>query len=129
MSERTTDRPAEPSTIRSTQRIGAVIALLGGAAGIAIMWASGVEFPVAVPPGIVILVVGAVVVATVRRRWATLVAVVLGLFVLLGFLVSPDGIDHLTGEDGAAVAIGQAGQGLGVTAAAVFGALAYRAER
>ena len=36
-----------------------IAGLVVGAIGIGILWASGVEFPFAIPPGIVILVVGA----------------------------------------------------------------------
>lgn len=78
---------------------------------------------------IAILGVGAAVVARVRRPGAALVATALGLFVFVGFLVSPTGIDNLTGGSGAVVAIVQAVQVLGVVAAAAFGVLAFRSER
>ena len=39
--------------------------LVVGALGIAILWASGVEFPFAVPPGLVILLAGALFVGLV----------------------------------------------------------------
>ena len=76
-----------------------VAGLVVGAAGIAVLWASGVEFPVAVPPGLVILLVGALFVGLAPWRWATGVGAFLGLFVTLGFLIS-GGIPNLVGGDG-----------------------------
>jgi hypothetical protein len=100
--------------------------LLVGAAGIALMWAGGVDFPVAVPPGIVILVIGAVVAAGWRSRWSAALGAFLGLFVLVGFVVScfaGDGVDNLTGDAGALVALGQVVQLVGVAVATVSGTL------
>jgi hypothetical protein len=76
-----------------------VAGLVVGAAGIAVLWASGVEFPVAVPPGLVILLVGALFVGLAPWRWVTGVGAFLGLFVTLGFLIS-GGIPNLVGADG-----------------------------
>jgi hypothetical protein len=71
----------------------------------------------------VILLVGATIVATVRARWAAGLGCALGLFVLVGFLVSPTGIENISGDHGADVAVGQAIQVLGVVIAAVSGGL------
>ncbi len=76
-----------------------VASLVVGAAGIAVLWASGVEFPVAIPPGLVILLVGALFVGLAPWRWAPGVGAFMGLFVTLGFLVS-GGIPNLVGADG-----------------------------
>jgi hypothetical protein len=104
--------------------------LLLGAAGIAMLWAGGVDFPVAVPPGMVILLVGAAVVALVRRPWSAWLAAGLGIFVFVGFVLSAingEGFDHLLGRDGAVVALGQGVQLCGVLLAAISGvALARR---
>jgi hypothetical protein len=70
-----------------------------GGAGIGVLWASGVEFPVAIPPGLVILLVGALFVGLAPWRWATGVGAFLGLFVTLGFLIS-GGMPNLVGGDG-----------------------------
>ncbi len=83
----------------SGQRAVTVAGLVVGAAGIAILWASGVEFPVAIPPGLVILLVGALFVGLAPWRWATGVGAFLGLFVTCGFLLS-GGIPNLVGADG-----------------------------
>jgi hypothetical protein len=76
-----------------------VAGLVVGAAGIAVLWASGVEFPVAIPPGLVILLLGALFVGLAPWRWVTGVGAFLGLFVIAGFLLS-GGIPNLVGSDG-----------------------------
>jgi hypothetical protein len=104
--------------------------LVIGAAGIAILWAAGIEFPVAVPPGLVILLSGALIVALVRKRWAPGIGAFLGLFVIVGFLISPEGLGNLFGQRGAAVAFGQGIQLIGVLLAFAMGSLAtWRAYR
>jgi hypothetical protein len=83
----------------SGERALTVGGLVAGSAGIAILWASGVEFPVAIPPGLVILLAGALFIGLAPWRWATGVGAFLGLFVTLGFLIS-GGIPNLVGGDG-----------------------------
>ena len=113
------------ASVRSLR--AATVAALGvGAAGIGLLWAGGVEFPVAVPPGIVILLAGAVFVALAPWRWAPAVGAVLGAFVTVGFLISPTGVPNLTGDAGTTVMVGQAVQLVGVVGAAVAGVLATR---
>jgi uncharacterized membrane protein len=110
-----------------------IVGLLVGAIGIGILWASGVEFPIYPPPGMLILGAGAVAVALIRRPWAPAVGAFLGLFVMVGFLISPTGISNLAGEAGTRVAVGQAIQVVGVVTALIAGVLAtrqnYRARR
>jgi hypothetical protein len=65
----------------SGERALTVGGLVAGSAGIAILWASGVEFPVAIPPGLVILLAGALFVGLAPWQWATGVGAFLGLFV------------------------------------------------
>jgi uncharacterized membrane protein YdjX (TVP38/TMEM64 family) len=101
--------------------------LVAGALGIAIMWASGVEFPV-VPPGLVILLAGALFVGLMRWRWAPAVGTFLGLFILVGFALSGQGVDNLTGAEGAGAVAGQVIQLAGVSAALVAGVIATRAN-
>jgi hypothetical protein len=108
------------------RRVFLVTGLLVGALGIALLWAAGVDFPVAVPPGMVILLVGAAVVAGFRSRWADGVGAILGLFVVVGFVLSGingEGFDNLLGDNGAAVALGQVVQLAGVVTATVTGGL------
>ena len=83
----------------SGERAVTVAGLVVGATGIAVLWAAGVEFPVAIPPGLVILLVGALFVGLAPWRWATGLGAFLGLFVTLGFLIS-GGIPNLVGADG-----------------------------
>ena len=83
----------------SGKRAVTVAGLVVGAAGIAVLWASGVEFPVAIPPGLVILLAGALFVGVAPWRWATGVGAFMGLFVTCGFLIS-GGVPNLLGADG-----------------------------
>jgi hypothetical protein len=112
----------------SRSRAVTVVGLVVGALGIAILWASGVEFPFYPPPGIVVLVAGALFVGLAPWRWAPGVGAFLGLFVLVGFLISPTGLSNLFGEAGTGVAVGQGVQVLGVLTALVAGVIATRAN-
>lgn len=109
-------------------------ALLAGALGVGILWVAGQSFPVYPPPGMAILAVGAVVVAVVRSRWVPLVAVALGLFIVVGFVLSSvgsgTGTDNLLGVHGVGRVVGQAVELIGVVVAAIAGARAtYRSGR
>jgi hypothetical protein len=71
--------------IRASQLTAA--ALLVAAAGFVIQIVSGVDVPT-VPPGLVILLVAAALVAFAPWRWMPVVGVVVGLFLLVGFFAS-----------------------------------------
>lgn len=116
------------STGWSGPKAATVVLLLVGALGIALLWAAGVEFPFLVPPGLLILLGGAAFVGLAPWRWAPAVGAVLGLFVTVGFLISPTGVPNLLGHHGLAVAIGQCVQVIGVFGALIIGALATRAN-
>ena len=103
-----------------------VAGLVVGSVGIAVLWASGVVFPIYPPPGIVILLVGALFVGLVPRRWASAVGAFLGLFVFVGFLISPTGRTNVIGRAGTSVAIGQGIQVIGVLTALIAGVIASR---
>lgn len=111
-------------------RILTIAGLTMGAGGIAILWAAGVEFPFYPPPGILFLGVGAVFVALAPWRWATGVGALLGLFVLVGFVlssvISGTGTDNLLGEAGSWAVLGTVIQLLGVSTALVAGTVAVR---
>jgi hypothetical protein len=64
-----------------------VAALLVAALGFAIQIVSGIDTPT-VPPGLVILVVAATVVALLPWRWVPVVGVLAGLFLFVGFFAS-----------------------------------------
>jgi hypothetical protein len=112
----------------SRPRAATMAGLMVGALGIAILWASGVEFPIYPPPGIFVLVVGTVFVALGLWSWTPAVGAFLGLFVTVGFLISPTGLSNLVGEAGTSVAIGQGVQVIGVVTALIAGVVATRAN-
>lgn len=64
-----------------------VAALLVAAAGFVIQIVSGVDVPT-VPPGLVILLVAAGLVAFGPWRWTSVVGAAVGLFLLVGFFAS-----------------------------------------
>jgi len=109
-------------------RAATVAGLVVGALGIAILWVSGVEFPIYPPPGIVILLAGVLFVGLAPWRWAPGVGAFLGLFVTVGFLISPTGLTNLFGRDGTSVAIGTWIQMIGVLTALIAGVIATRAN-
>jgi hypothetical protein len=113
-------------TSLSGTRLLTVGGLVVGALGIGILWLSGVAFPVYPPPGIVILLVGALIVGITPWRWSPIVGTLLGLFVFTGFLISPTGLSNLFGQAGIPIAIGQGIQVLGVLTALIGGAVATR---
>jgi hypothetical protein len=112
----------------SGPRAVTVVGLVVGALGIAILWTAGVVFPIYPPPGIVILLAGALFVGLAPWRWAAGVGAFLGLFVTVGFLISPLGIPHILGEHGIAKQIGQAIQVIGVVTAMIAGVIATQAN-
>jgi hypothetical protein len=101
-----------------------VVGMLVAAVGIGILWAAGVPFPFYPPPGILLLVAGALFVALASFRWAPAVGAALGLFIIVGFLASASGIDNLTGVHGGSIATGAVIQVIGVVTAFVAGTLA-----
>ena len=111
----------------SGPRAATVAGLVVGAVGIAILWASGVEFPIYPPPGIVILLAGAIFVGLAPWPWTPAVGAFLGLFVTVGFVAS-GGPPNLFGRDGTSVAIGTWIQMTGVLTALIAGVIATRAN-
>jgi hypothetical protein len=111
----------------SGPRAATVAGLVVGAPGIAILWASGVEFPIYPPPGIIILFAGAIFVGLAPWPWAPAVGAFLGLFVTVGFVVS-GAPPNLVGRDGTSVAIGTWIQLTGVLTALIAGVIATRAN-
>lgn len=105
-------------------RMATVTGLAIGAIGIGLLWASGmVDFPFYPPPGILILVAGLLFVAFAPWRWAPVVGVAIGVFLIVGFFAST-GVANLTGALGAVVSVGSAVQMIGVVIAVVAGSLA-----
>ncbi|NUQ87452.1 MAG: hypothetical protein HOQ43_03180 [Glycomyces artemisiae] len=112
----------------------AVTGLLVSAAGIATLWAAGIEFPVYPPPGIILLGTGAVAFAAMRTRvrWAAALPIVLGAFIQAGFMIegitSGTGFANLAGDAGLGAQIGQLVQQIGAVTAIVGGVLTLRAR-
>ena len=75
-----------PSSLSSASKL-TVAALLVAALGFAIQILSGIDVPT-VPPGLVILVVAATVVALLPWRWVPVVGAFAGLFLFVGFFAS-----------------------------------------
>lgn len=112
----------------SGPRAATVAGMLVGALGIALLWASGrIHWPIYPPPGIVNLVLGALLVALARWRWAPAVGAVMGSILIVGFLLS-GGPPNLVGGKGATVAIGNWVMIAGGCTAMVAGVIATRSE-
>jgi hypothetical protein len=112
----------------SRSRAATVVGLVVGAVGIAVLWASGrIDFPFYPPPGIVILLAGAIFVGLAPWPWAPAVGAFLGLFVTVGFVIS-GGPPNLVGREGTSVAIGTWIQMAGVLTALIAGVIATRAN-
>jgi hypothetical protein len=75
-----------PSSLSSASKL-TVAALLVAALGFAIQIISGIDVPT-VPPGLVILVAAATVVALLPWRWVPVVGAFAGLFLFVGFFAS-----------------------------------------
>ena len=75
-----------PSSLSSASKV-TVAALLVAALGFAIQIFSGIDVPT-VPPGLVILVVAAALVALLPWRWVPVVGAFAGLFLFVGFFAS-----------------------------------------
>lgn len=105
-----------------TVRNVTVVGLVGVVLGIVILRLAGVEMP-AVPPGAVICLVAAVLLAATSWRWVPILAIVAALFEAVP---STTGLGNFIG-DGALDATGAIIRFLGVVAALVGGILATRA--
>ena len=113
----------------SAPRAATVVGMLVGALGIALLWASGrIHWPIYPPPGIVNLLLGALLVALGPWRWVPAVGAAMGSILLVGFVLS-GGPPNLVGDKGATVAAGNWLMILGGCAAMVAGVLATRTER
>jgi hypothetical protein len=99
-----------------------VAALLVAAAGFLIQIVSGVDVPT-VPPGLVIMLVAAALVAFGPWRWTPVVGVVVGLFLLVGFFASGS-VGSLLAPDQSGVFVGAWVQFLAVIVTVVAGILA-----
>ncbi|TDD40185.1 hypothetical protein E1287_01310 [Actinomadura sp. KC06] len=103
-----------------------VTGLVTGAAGLLIQKVAGVEMPV-VPPGMIILLVVAALMAATRWRWTPVLAVLAALAEVAGFVGSLADADAFGEFAGASV------RGAGITVALVAGIAAaignYRSRK
>ncbi len=99
-----------------------VAALLVAAAGFLIQIVSGVDVPT-IPPGLVIMLVAAALVAFGPWRWTPVVVVVVGLFLLVGFFASGS-VGSLLAPDQSGVFVGAWVQFLAVIVTVVAGIVA-----
>jgi hypothetical protein len=103
-----------------------VAGLVAAAAGIVIQIASGAEYPT-VPPGLIILLVAAGLVALgARWRWTPLVGVVVALFLLVGGALAPQARDQLGDPGAVGVFVGTVIQLLALVVALIAGVAAAR---
>lgn len=105
----------------TTARGATVAALLTGAVGLLVLRVAGQPMP-AIPPGLVLLVAAAALVAFTRTRWAPLVGALVGLAEIAGFVLS-GAVGGLV-EGAPAIVAGSWLRGVGITVAAVAGLVA-----
>ena len=110
-------RSSSPSASKVT-----LAALLVAAAGFVIQIASGVDVPT-VPPGLVIMLVAAGLVAFLPWRWTPVIGTAVGLFLFVGFFGS-GAVGNLLDPSRLGVLIGAWIQFLAVIVAVVAGIVA-----
>jgi hypothetical protein len=112
---------------RSVPAVSLTVAgLVVAAAGIVIQIAAGAEYPT-VPPGLIILLAAAGLVAlSTRWRWTTIVGVIVSLFLLVGGALAPQARAQLGDPGQVGVFIGTVIQLLALVVALVAGVAATR---
>jgi hypothetical protein len=100
-------------------RMLTVAALLVAAAGFVVQIVSGVDVPT-VPPGLVIMLVAAGLVAFLPWRWTPVIGTAVGLFLFVGFFGS-GAVDNLLDASQGGVFIGAWIQFLAVIVAVIAG--------
>jgi hypothetical protein len=103
----------------SGARVTTVIGLLAGAVGIVILRLAGTPMPL-VPPGLVLLIAAALLVALQRWRWAPAVGALVGLAEIIGFVASGSWIG-LANIDQIWILVGTWIRGLGIVTAVLAG--------
>lgn len=112
-------RGRAPRTSRST----VVVALLIAAVGFVTQMVAGVTDTPTIPPGLVVILVAAGLVAFVPGRWMPLAGVVAGLFNLVASVVV-DAVDRLMDPSPATGFIGAWLMHIGLIAACIVGTMA-----
>jgi hypothetical protein len=108
-----------------------MVGLVMAAVGIAIQIVSGVDAYPTIPPGLVILLVAAGLIALGgRRRWVPLLGAAVALFILFGAVVAPGTADRLARPGEAGAFAGTVIQVLGLVVALLAGiGAAFRGAR
>ena len=101
--------------------------LLGAALGLLVLRFAGQPMP-PVPPGLVLLVGAAVLVAAVHRRWAAAVAVLVATAEITGFVLT-GGLSDLVGAGSVGIVAGSWLRAVGIAVAAVAGIVVAVAPR
>lgn len=109
-------------TTRTPARNLTAIALVLAAAGIVTQIVAGIDFPT-IPPGLIILLTAAVIVAFVPWRWAPLIGAVIGLSQIIG-LFAADQAERLNDASPLGGTVGLWVQLVGVSVALVVGIVA-----
>ena len=121
----------KPPTLSAAGKLN-VAGMVAAAAGIILQIGSGSDLYPTIPPGPIILLAGAGLVALGPWRWTPIVGVVVPLFLLVGAVVaavnSGEFVDQLTspGQVGIGIFAGDVMQLLGVITALVAGSVALR---
>ena len=115
----------------SAARLTTVAGLVAGAIGITILRLSGVAMPI-VPPGLILLIIAALIVAFAPGRWTPAVGALMGLSEAIGLIASGSAA-HLIDITPVGVFAGTWIRALGVVTALIAGILAtatnYRSAR
>lgn len=98
------------------------VALLIASLGFAIQIAFGVAVPT-IPPGLVIMLVPAALIAFLRQPWTPGIGVVAGLFLLVGFFAS-GAIIHLIAPTQLGILVGSWIQFIGLLITVIAGSIA-----
>jgi hypothetical protein len=119
----------KPPTLSAAGKLN-VIGMVAAAVGIIMQIASGSDLYPTIPPGPIILLAGAALVALGPWRWTPVVGVVVPLFLLVGAViaavVSGEFVDQLTDPGEVGIFAGDVLQLLGVIIALVAGIVALR---
>jgi hypothetical protein len=119
----------KPPTLSAAGKLN-VAGMVTAAAAIIIQIASGSDLYPTIPPGPIILLAGAALVALGPWRWTPIVGVVVPLFLLVGAVVaavnSGEFVDQLTSPGQVGIFAGDVMQLLGVITALVAGSVALR---
>lgn len=116
MTNRANDTMASRLTTVRKLTIGGLIT---AAAGIVVQMLGGADYPI-VPPGVVVLLVAAGLFA-LRNRWASLIGVLISVFISFGAVVTPNMGDQLAEPSAAGVFTGTVIQLVGLAVGLLCG--------